>query len=427
MTDDREPTEPSPKAKPAKRTKRAQPAKPAKPAPSAPSLLVVATIAPTIRQFLVPYAIHLRKLGWRVDAAANGAVGEPILQDAFDSLYELPLSRSILDLRGMLRGYRAVSAILDEARPAIVHVHTPIAAFVTRLAVRRIPAARRPMVAYTAHGFHFYKGGSPVTNATFVTAERIAGRWTDRLVVMNDEDESGARRHRIVPPRRLIHMPGIGLDTNYYARSSLASGALDVARREYGVDPGAPLLVAVGELSRRKRMADVISAFALVHDPKARLVIAGEGFERPRLEDLIRKLGLVDRVTLAGKVADVRPLVASARALILASDREGLPRAIMEALSLEVPVIASDARGNGELVGSDSGFIYPIGDVNALAGHMDWLIDHPAEAQAMGVRARARMVEQYDIAALIALHDELYAGLLSERMADPARSAQAIG
>ena len=399
---------------------RAEPSPDGTATPSAPSLLVVATVAPTIRQFLVPYAIHLRKLGWRVDAAANGAVGEPVLQDAFDSLYELPLSRSILDVRGMLRGYRAVAAILDETRPAIVHVHTPIAAFVTRLAVRRIPAARRPMVAYTAHGFHFYKGGSPVTNATFVTAERIAGRVTG-FVRRELRRQSGARRSA-TPPRRLIHMPGIGLDTSYYARSALAPGALETARLGFGVDPGAPLLVAVGELSRRKRMADVISAFALVHDPAARLVIAGEGFERPRLEDLIRELGLADRVTLAGKVADVRPLVASAVGLILASDREGLPRAIMEALSLEVPVIASDARGNGELVGSDSGFVFHIGDVTALAGHMDWLIEHPAEAQAMGVRARARMVERYDIAALIALHDVLYGGLLAERDADPARS-----
>lgn len=383
------------------------------------SLLVIATVAPTIRQFLVPYALHLRKLGWRVDAAANGASGEPVLQEAFDTLYELPLSRSILDLRGMLRGFRAVSAILDEARPDIVHVHTPIAAFVTRLAVRRMPAARRPMVAYTAHGFHFYKGGSPLTNATFVTAERIAGRWTDRLVVMNDEDEIGARRHRIVPPRRLIHMPGIGLDTGYYARSALSPGASEAARREYGVENDAPLMVAVGELSRRKRMADVISALSLVSDPTTVLVIAGEGFERQHLEGLISRLGLDRRVTLAGKVADVRPLVSSATGLILASDREGLPRAIMEGLSLEVPVIASDARGNAELVGSDAGFIFPIGDVRALAGHIDWLNEHPDEARAMGRAGRARMVERYDIDRLISLHDELYASLLAERPNNP--------
>ena len=104
------------------------------PAPSVASLLVVATIAPTIRQFLVPYAIHLREQGWRVDAAANGAVGDPVLEDAFDQLYELPLSRSILDVRGMVRGFRAISAVLQATQPDIVHVHTPIAAFVTRLA-----------------------------------------------------------------------------------------------------------------------------------------------------------------------------------------------------------------------------------------------------------------------------------------------------
>ena len=393
----------------------AEPSSGGTPAPPTASLLVVATVAPTIRQFLVPYAIHLRQLGWRVDAAANGAMGEPALQESFDTLYELPLSRSILDVRGMLRGYRAISAILDEVRPDIVHVHTPIAAFITRLAVRRMPAARRPMVAYTAHGFHFYKGGSPLTNATFITAERIAGRWTDRLVVMNDEDENGARRHRIVAPRRLIHMPGIGLDTGYYARAALAPGALEAARREFGIGAEAPLVVAVGELSRRKRMADVISALALVADPATRLVIAGEGFEREHLEALIGRLGLDGRVTLAGKVADVRPLVASATGLILASDREGLPRAIMEGLSLEVPVIASEARGNAELVGSDAGFIFPIGDARALAGHIDWLNEHPDEARAMGRAGRARMVERYDIGRLVPLHDELYASLLAER------------
>jgi glycosyltransferase involved in cell wall biosynthesis len=94
----------------------------------------------------------------------------------------------------------------------------------------------------------------------------------------------------------------------------------------------------------------------------------------------------------------------------------------MEALSLEVPVIASDARGNGELVGTDSGFIFHIGDVGALAGHMDWLIEHPTEALAMGALGRARMVERYDVAALLVLHDELYGGLLAERRADPVRS-----
>ena len=147
--------------------------------------------------------------------AANGASGEPVLHAAFDHVYELPLSRSIVDLASLVRGERAISRLLGAGHD-IVHVHTPIAAFITRYAARRLPAERRPVVIYTAHGFHFHQGGRAVTNASFLAAERLAGRWTDRLVVINDEDEIAARKHQIVPSNRLVRMPGIGIDTSWF-------------------------------------------------------------------------------------------------------------------------------------------------------------------------------------------------------------------
>src|SRR5512140_1718441 len=111
--------------------------------PQRASILFVSTVAATLRFFLLPYASHLRALGWRVDAAANGATQEPAICEAFDNVYDIPLSRSIHDVRGLVLGARAISRALASG-PDIVHVHTPIAAFVTRLAIRRLPAARRP-------------------------------------------------------------------------------------------------------------------------------------------------------------------------------------------------------------------------------------------------------------------------------------------
>ncbi len=125
-----------------------------------PSLLVVATIAATIRGFLTPYASHFRRMGWHVEAAANGATVDPGLEGIFDGLHEVPLSRSILDFGGILRATAAISRILESGYD-IVHVHTPIAAFVTRAAIRRMPVAQRPAVVYTAHGFHFLEQGHP--------------------------------------------------------------------------------------------------------------------------------------------------------------------------------------------------------------------------------------------------------------------------
>lgn len=384
------------------------------------SLLIVATIAHTIRNFLVPYALHFRELGWRVDAVASGVTADEAVRDAFDHVYEIPLSRSILDGRGMLNAERELEVILETA-PDIVHVHTPIAGFVTRAAVRRQPAARRPAVVYTAHGFHFHEGGSPVTNAVFLTAERIAGRWTERLVVINDEDEAAAARHRIVPRRHLVRMPGIGVDTGRYARSVVDPGSVARVRALAGVPDEAPLFAVVAEHAPRKRVGDAIAALTSMRHPRAHLVLAGDGPERVRLEALAVGLGVGARVHFLGSVADVRPVVVAATALILPSTREGLARSVMEALSLEVPVLVSTARGNRELVGADRGIQYPTGDVAALAAAMDHLADNPDEAHAMGVRGRERMIEEYDLPVLLRLHDALYQELLGERARGPRR------
>lgn len=378
------------------------------------SLLYLATVPAPLRNFLIPYAAHFRQLGWRVDAAASGGPLLAPLREAFDNVYDIPLSRSILDVGANARGERAIERLLGE-RYDIVHVHTPIAAFLARVAARRLPAGERPLVVYTAHGFHFFAGGNPPANAAFRTAERIAGRWTDRLVVINEDDWLAARASRIVPPRRLVAMPGIGIDTGRYSLDCVPIHDQMRARSELGIGLHVPLFVLIGEFHPNKRQADALAAVAAMRHSDARLVLLGEGPERGRLERECGRLSIRHRVLLPGFVEDVRPILASATALVLTSRREGLSRSVMEALSLGVPVIATTARGNRELVGDDAGLIVPTGDIRALAGAMDWLVDHPAEAEAMGRCGRARMVETYDLPQLLRRHEELYAALLAER------------
>jgi glycosyltransferase involved in cell wall biosynthesis len=378
------------------------------------SLLYVATISDSIRHFLSPYAAHFRARGWRVDAAASGCSTDAGLRAAFDNAYELPLSRSIVDVGAFVRSVRSVAAVLEVGYD-IVHVHTPIAGFVTRMAARRLPPDRRPAVAYTAHGFHFYPGGSRATNALFLAAERIGGRWTDRLVVINNEDHEAALRHRIVPAGRLVRMPGIGVDTGVYARSNVAIEAVARIRDQMDAGPETPVFVYMGELNPNKRQSDVIAALAVMRHSEARLLLMGTGRDQARLEADVRQRGLEHRVAFTGFVADVRPALGAAAALILASRREGLARSIMEALALEVPVIASAARGNRELVDEGSGLIFPVGDVGALANAMDWFVEHPNEALAMGRRGHARMVERFDQQIVIRMHEEMYRAMLAQR------------
>jgi glycosyltransferase involved in cell wall biosynthesis len=382
-------------------------------------MLYVTTISSTIGTFLLPYAARLRALGWRVDAAASGTVHDPRLEGSFDQLHELPLSRSMLDVAGMRRGAQEIARIVRETRPDIVHAHTPIAAMISRLAVRRLPAVDRPQVAYTAHGFHFHERGHPVTNALFLLAERLAGRWTDRLIVINDEDQQAARTHRIVSAAHLVRMPGIGLDTRSYWAPDVVPPSGDV-RREAGIPAGVPLFVCVGELNRNKRQADAVEALAAMQTREAYLVIIGEGRQRANIEALARRRRVADRIRLVGHIEDVRPLVSAATALLATSKREGLNRSVMEALALEVPVIATTARGNRELV-DDAGIIVDVGNSTGMAAAMDWLVAHPDEGRAMGVRGRARVVERYDLELVVEQHMSMYRAMLGDQ---PRRQAR---
>lgn len=212
---------------------------------------------------------------------------------------------------------------------------------------------------------------------------------------------------RYAPSRRSVSMAVL-----CFAPSALLTVAAERERLE--LPAAGPTFVVIGELNANKRQADAIAALAAMDHRDAQLVFLGVGRERLPLETLARERGLADRVHFGGLVEDVRPTLLGSTSLITTSKREGLSRSVMEALALEIPVVASSARGNEELVGED-GFVVETGDARALAGAMDWLIEHPAEQRAFGRRGRQRMVDRYDLSHLIVRHEALYAGMLAER------------
>jgi glycosyltransferase involved in cell wall biosynthesis len=185
---------------------------------SAPRLLITTTVPATLTHFLLPYAEEMRSRGWQVDALTGEVEGgsPPELGEAFDRVFSTRWQRDLKHPRTWVGAPREVRALLLRERYDVVHTHTPIASFVLRLVVASLPRSHRPAVVYTAHGFHFHPLQRPVRNAAFRAAERLAGRWTDRLLVINEVDRDAATRHRIVPADRVLHVPGIGVDLDHY-------------------------------------------------------------------------------------------------------------------------------------------------------------------------------------------------------------------
>ena len=376
-------------------------------------ILLAATLGDTLRAFYLPLAHNLRSRGWQVDGMARDISICPKCCSTFDHVWEVPLSRNPLDIRDLLAARREIAAIVSRNRYDLVHVSTPIAAFVTRLALRRLRRQGGPKVIYTAHGFHFHKRASWLQNALFLTAERLAGRWTDCLTVMNAEDRHVAERYNLVPEGRLVYIPGVGIDRAQFSRQAVPDSAVAEIGRELRLDREQPVILMIAEFNANKRHRDALRAFSRIRSQSAHLVLAGDGVLFEPMQRLAADLGIAHRVRFLGSRRDIPRLLCAATVLVLPSGREGLPRSVMEALCFGVPVIGSDIRGTRDLLADGCGLLFNVGDVDALTRAMDWILEHPAEAHAMGQRGRQQM-EKYDISSIIRLHEEIYLNALQE-------------
>ncbi|MUL38999.1 glycosyltransferase family 4 protein [Gloeocapsopsis dulcis] len=371
-------------------------------------LLIVTTIPATVQAFLLPYIAHFRAQGWQVDAMAQGITDCTECTTACDRIWEVEWSRNPLDPRNFINAPRQIHQVLAQQNYDLVHVHTPVAAFVTRYAINRWQNQTKPKVIYTAHGFHFYRGGSPVKNTIFRTLEKLAGHWTDYLVVINRQDEQAAQ-HQIVPAAKIRYMPGIGVDTNYYSPQAVAQTDVMQVRQELGLTPENPLFLSIAEFIPRKRHRDLLQAFALLEHQQAHLALAGTGPLQEAMQSLASELGIAERVHFLGLRRDIPVLIRASVATLLVSAQEGLPRSVMESLSLEIPVIGTDIRGIQDLLESD--LLVQLGDVTGITRAMNWVLIDPEAAQTLGKKGRDRMAT-YDLQQIIAMHENLYAEAL---------------
>ncbi|MFC7408443.1 glycosyltransferase [Hydrogenophaga atypica] len=167
--------------------------------------------------------------------------------------------------------------------------------------------------------------------------------------------------------------------------------------------PAAPRLVCVGRLCEQKGQLLLVRAAALV---KARgipfeVILAGDGEMRPQIQQEVTRLGLGGQVHITGWVssARVRDELLAARALVLPSFAEGLPVVIMEAMALRRPVLSTYVAGIPELVlNGETGWLFPAGDVEALASAMAACLAAPTgELDAMGEAGRERVLARHDV------------------------------
>jgi glycogen(starch) synthase len=176
----------------------------------------------------------------------------------------------------------------------------------------------------------------------------------------------------------------------------------------------------LGRLIPHKGADLALTAFASVVDrfPRARLTIAGEGPERPKLEEQAVALGLKDVVEFAGWVSPERvpAIINSATVVIIPSWREGLPWVAMEAAHMARPIVATSVGGLPDvIVDRQTGLLVEPGNSGAIAEAVVWLLDHPEKAVQIGKNARLQAQNAFSWAGYVNAYDDLYQRLVRNR------------
>ena len=168
-----------------------------------------------------------------------------------------------------------------------------------------------------------------------------------------------------------MYVPGVGVDTDKFS-----SGLIDIAlkRNELGVEKNQYMFLSVGELSKRENHEVVIKALSKIDTVDYKYFIVGKGELEKYLEDLVKALGLENKVYLLGYRTDVSELCQAADLFIFPSHQEGLPVALMEAIACKTNVICSNIRGNVDLV-LDDAYLFDEHNVNAVVDCINALVD----------------------------------------------------
>jgi glycosyltransferase involved in cell wall biosynthesis len=320
---------------------------------------------------------HLLELlrGFRHEFRLSLATGEEgFLTEAARSLgvetFVLPNLVQPLDPLRDVKALKEVIQILQRIRPDLIHCHTSKAGIVGRAAARAVGV---PAV-FTAHTWSFANGTSRMWKLIGTPSERLAARFTTKIIAVSDSNRDLAIKQKVAPEYKIVTVHNGIPDTGCRARPDRA---------------GVPRIVMVARFAPQKNQQQLLSALADVDLP-FRLTFVGDGPTRGAIEQQAGELGLIPRVEFLGVRRDTDQILAASDLFVLATNWEGFPITILEAMRAGLPVIATDVDGVREAVfDGETGYLVPRGDTQSLREKLVLVLNNGKLRAKLGAAGRA--------------------------------------
>lgn len=340
-------------------------------------VLFVATVRSHIGQFHMPFIEKLKKHGCEVHAAYkdNSADKQGLDLSAIDKVFEVPFSRSPYSTSN-IRAYKLLKKIIEENDYDAIHCHTPMGAVVTRLASK---GARKKgtKIIYTAHGFHFYKGASKFNWLIFYPIEKYLSKYTDCLITINQEDYELAK-NRGFKTAIIEHVNGVGVDISRF--HSVTADEKSQMRKEYGYNDSDFLMIYPADFCKRKNQNMLFDTLKLLleKDSSFKLLLPGlDELARPYIE-YAKEIGVYDNISVMGYRRDIDKLVGMCDISVSSSRQEGLPINLIEAMAIGNAIVATDVRGNNDLVDNGrNGYLVKLNNSQEMAEAVLKLYNNP--------------------------------------------------
>ncbi len=332
-------------------------------------VLYITTVSRTINAFLVPHIEMLLDEGYEVDVATY--IDKPIDEKLINrniKVFSIPFDRNPLHL-GNVRAFGRLLKIQKKEQYDIVHVHTPVASLFGRLLKLFYPKLK---TIYTAHGYHFLKGGSKIGWLVYYPIEKVMAKFTDVTITINQEDYDITINN--LKPKKTYLMHGVGLDLSQY--KILPEEDNLKKRRELGLSEDDFVIIMIAELNENKNHIQLIRAMEILKEKyiNIKVLCVGEGMKYSELIQEIENRMLNNQIYFLGFRNDITELINISNIGVLLSYREGLPRNLMEIMACGRKMIASDVRGCRDIIVDHTvGMLVSVGDYEGLAAAIEQL------------------------------------------------------
>ncbi len=324
-------------------------------------ILFVASTLSHIENFHIPYLKYFKDNGYivHVIGKSNNKSNIPYV----DKIIDMPFEKNMFSIKNFIISFK-ISKIIKSENYDIVSIHTTLAAFFARLGI--ILSLKKPtLVINTVHGYLFDRNSSLIKRIIMILAEKLTKCVTDTIIVMNSQDYDIAKKYKLYK-NSIYLVDGMGVNLSKFPKASLDERTL--LRKKYNFSDNDFLLVYVAEFSKRKNQIFLIDSLKnLLNDGynNIKLVLLGDGKLLNELMNYSKELNISNNVVFVGYSKETCSYYQLSDICVSSSRIEGLPFNIMEAMSVGLPIVASNVKGHEDLiVPNKNGFLFEYDNTN---------------------------------------------------------------